>query len=182
MMRLFVGLALPPSLKDRLAPLMSGLPGAKWVSPDNLHLTLRFVGEADERDAAVLDEALSAIERPSFDLQVTGCGIFAQRRGPEAVWIGVTSTPPLVDLQAAVERAVVRAGFAPEEKRFRPHITLARLKDTPQPRLQSFVAGHNLFKDTVPIEEFVLFSSKLGSSDPIYIAETVYPLNSVTPA
>jgi len=182
MMRLFVGLALPSSLKERLAPLMAGLPGAKWVPPENLHLTLRFIGEVDERDAALLDEALSAIEKPAFDLQVAGCGIFAQRRGPEAVWIGVASTPPLVDLQAAVERAAVRAGFAPEEKRFRPHITLARLRDTPQPRLQSFVAGHNLFKETVPVSEFVLFSSKLGAGDPVYIAETTYPLDSVTPA
>jgi len=176
MMRLFVGLALPLSLKVRLAPLMAGLPGAKWVPPENLHITLRFVGEATERDAALLDEALFSIERPAFELQVSGCGIFAQRRGPEAVWIGVAATPPLVDLQAAVERAAVRAGFAPEEKRFRPHITLARLKDTPQQRLQSFVAGHNLFKDTVPVEEFTLFSSKLGAGDPVYLAEATYPL------
>lgn len=176
MMRLFVGLALPLTLKDRLAPLMAGLPGAKWVPPENLHLTLRFVGEAGERDAASLDEALFGIERPPFELQVSGCGIYAQKRGPEAVWIGVASTPPLVDLQAAVERAVVRCGFAPEEKRFRPHITLARLKDTPQPRLQSFVAGHNLFKDSVMVEEFTLFSSKLGSGDPVYSAEAAYPL------
>jgi 2'-5' RNA ligase len=90
--------------------------------------------------------------------------------------VGVAATPPLVDLQAAIERAVVRAGFAPEEKRFRPHITLARLKDTPQPRLQAFVAGHNLFKETVRVEEFSLFSSTLGSGDPVYIAEAAYPL------
>jgi len=176
MMRLFVGLALPQSLKDRLAPLMAGLPGARWVPPENLHLTLRFVGEVDEREAALLDEALVTIERSPFELQVSGCGIFAQRRGPEAVWIGVASTPPLVDLQAAIERAAVRAGLAPEEKRFRPHITLARLKDVPQPRLQAFVAGHNLFKDTVLVEEFTLFSSKLGAGDPIYVEEAVYPL------
>ncbi len=176
MMRLFVGIGLPHSLREKLEPLMSGLPGARWVPPHNLHLTLRFVGEVDEREAALLDEALSTIEKPVFDLQVSGCGIFAQRRGPEAVWIGVTSSPPLVELQAAVERAAVRAGLAPEEKRFRPHITLARLKDTPAPRLQAFVAGHNLFKDTVPVEEFALFSSTLGSGDPVYAEEASYLL------
>lgn len=176
MMRLFVGLALPLHLKVRLAPLMTGLPGARWVPPENLHLTLRFIGEVDEREAALLEEALSTIERPPFDLQVAGCGIFAHRRGPEAVWIGVASTPPLVDLQAAIERAAVRSGLAPEEKRFRPHITLAHLKDVPAPRLQAFVAGHNLFKETVTIEEFSLFSSKLGSGDPIYLEEAAYSL------
>jgi 2'-5' RNA ligase len=174
MMRLFVGLALPPSLTERLAPMMTGLPGARWVAPESLHLTLRFIGEVDEHQAAILDEALTQIKRPPFDMQVSGCGIFAQRRGPEAVWIGVTATPPLTDLQAAVERAAVRAGLAPEERRFRPHITLARLKDTPAPRLQAFVAGHNLFKETVAIDQFALFSSV--GSPPTYVMETSYPL------
>jgi 2'-5' RNA ligase len=175
MMRLFVGLALEPALTAKLAPMMCGLPGARWVPPENLHVTLRFIGEADARDAAILDEALSQIRRPAFELQIAGCGIFAQRHGPEAVWLGVASTPPLTDLHGAVERATVRAGFAPEEKRFRPHITVARLKDTPAPRLQAFVASHNLFKETVPIGEFRLFSS-VGSDPPTYVAEATYPL------
>jgi 2'-5' RNA ligase len=176
MMRLFVGIELPAEMKARLATMMTGLPGARWVEPDSLHLTLRFIGDVDERQAAILDEALSQIKRPPFELQVTGCGIFAQRRGPEAVWVGVASTPPLVDLQAAVERAAVRAGEAPEERRFRPHITLARLKDTPQPRLQSFVAGNNLFKDSARVEHFTLFSSILRESGSLYHAEAAYPL------
>jgi 2'-5' RNA ligase len=176
MIRLFVGLALPQPLKDRLTPLMAGLPGARWVPPEKLHLTLRFIGAVDEHQAAILDEALTSIQRPAFDLTVTGCGIFAQRRGPEAVWIGVASTPPLTDLQAAVERAAVRAGQAPEERRFRPHITLARLKDTPAPRLQAFVAGHNLFKDNAAIDSFALFSSSPGDGGPLYRVETTYPL------
>lgn len=176
MMRLFVGLALPTSLTDKLAPLMAGLPGARWVNPAMLHLTLRYVGEVDAHQAAILDENLSMIARPGFELQVSGCGIFAQRRGPEAVWIGVTSTPPLTELQAAVERATVRAGLAPEEKRFRPHITLAKLKDTPAPRLQAFVAGHNLFKHSVKVISFSLFSST-GGAEPVYSVETSYPLS-----
>jgi 2'-5' RNA ligase len=177
MIKLFVGLALPEGLKARLAPIMTGLPGARWVPPDNLHLTLRFIGEVDEHQAALLDAALSQIRKPPFDLQIAGCGIFAQRRGPEAVWIGVAATPPLTDLQAAIERAAVRAGLAPEERRFRPHITLARLRDTPAPRLQAFVAGHNLFKETVPIGEFALYSSQ-GGETRHYVIETSYPLES----
>jgi len=176
MMRLFVGIEMPADFQARLAPIMTGLPGARWVTPENLHLTLRFIGEVDEHDAAILDEALSQIKRPPFELQVMGCGIFAQRHGPEAVWLGVASTPPLVDLQAAIERAAVRAGNAPEEKRFRPHITLARLKDTPQPRLQSFVAGHNLLKETFPVDHFTLFSSILRQEGSAYAIETTYPL------
>jgi 2'-5' RNA ligase len=175
MTRLFVGLPLPPSLALQLQPLMTGLPGARWLAPIELHLTLRYVGAVDAQEAAILEMALCGIERPGFELTASGCGIFAQRRGPEAVWIGVTATPPLTDLQAAVERAVVRAGFAPEERRFRPHITLARLKDTPAPRLQAFVAGHNLFRQTVPVEEFALFSS-VGSPAKILV-ESRYPLS-----
>jgi 2'-5' RNA ligase len=147
------------------------------VAPENLHLTLRFIGEVDEHQAALVDAALSQIHRPPFELQISGCGIFAQRRGPEAVWLGVASTPPLTDLQAAIERAAVRAGLAPEERRFRPHITLARLRDTPAPRLQAFVAGHNLFKENVPVAEFALYSSQGGESRS-YVIEASYPLES----
>jgi len=179
MMRLFVALPMPPALTGRLTPIMNGLPGARWLEPENLHLTLRFIGECDEKQAAVLDDALLQIDRPAFDLQVQGCGIFAQRRGPEAVWIGVVATPGLTELQAAVERAAVRAGFAPEERRFRPHITLARLDHVPQPRLQAYVAGHNLFKETVRIEQFTLFSSILHPEGARYQAETSYALESI---
>jgi 2'-5' RNA ligase len=176
MMRLFVGLALPAEFAARVSQIMNGLPGARWVEPSTLHLTLRFIGEVDEHEAAILDEALSSIKRPPFELQVMGCGIFAQRHGPEAVWLGVASTPPLIDLQGAVERACVRAGHAPEERRFRPHITLARLKDTPQPRLQSFVAGNNLFKEMVPVTHFTLFSSVLRQEGAAYTPENAYLL------
>jgi len=176
MMRLFIGLALPETLTARLTAMMTGLPGARWVPPENLHLTLRFIGEQDEREAAIVDEALTQISKPPFDLSVNGVGVFAHRRGPEAVWLGVAATPPLNDLQGAVERASVRAGLAPEERRFRPHITLARLKDTPAPRLQAFVAGHNLFKETVLIDRFHLYSSVLGEGDPSYRIEATYPL------
>jgi 2'-5' RNA ligase len=178
MIRLFVGLALPPALTVSLAPLMTGLPGARWLAPENLHLTLRYIGDADEQQAASLDEALCGIDKPDFELAISGCGIFAQRRGPEAVWVGVAATPPLADLQAAIERAAVRAGLAPEERRFRPHITLARLRDTPAPRLQAFIAGHNLFKHSAPIDEFMLFSS-IGSP-PDYGIEARYPLGGKT--
>jgi 2'-5' RNA ligase len=176
MMRLFVGLGLPEALTAQLAPLMTGLPGARWVAAEDLHLTLRFIGEVDEHQAAILDESLGQIRRPAFALQVSGCGIFAQRRGPEAVWVGVGSSPALTELQAAVERAAVRAGEAPEEKRFRPHITLARLRDTPAPRLQAFVAGHNLFRATAAVDRFNLYSSSSGSG-PRYRIETSYPLD-----
>jgi 2'-5' RNA ligase len=177
MMRLFVGLSLPEQITARIAPMMTGLPGARWLPPESLHVTLRFIGDVDERDAAILDQSLTAIRRPSFDLTITGCGIFAQKRGPEAVWLGVHSSQPLLDLQGAVERAAVRAGNAPEEHRYRPHVTLARLRDTPQQRLQSFVAGHNLFKEQVGIDHFALFSSILGKEQAKYTIEATYPLD-----
>jgi 2'-5' RNA ligase len=176
MMRLFVGLAIPDPIAVRIAPMMTGLPGARWSPLENLHMTLRFIGEVDEKDAAILDQSLSTIRRPCFDLILSGCGIFAQKRGPEAVWIGAQASPKLLDLQSAVERAAVRAGNAPEERRFRPHVTLARIRDVPQPRLQSFVAGHNLFKEQVPIDHFALFSSILSDDHPKYTIEATYPL------
>jgi 2'-5' RNA ligase len=178
MKRLFVGLPLPESLTARVTPMMDGLPGARWVPADNLHVTLRPIGALDDHQIAILDEALGSIERKPFELQIGGCGIFAQRRGPEAVWLGVAATPSLVDLQAAVERAAVRAGLAPEEKRFRPHITLARIDaSVPPQKLQAFVAGHTLVKESVTVKRFTLFS-RVGLDAAQFGVEANYNLSS----
>jgi len=180
MKRLFVGLPLPESLTAKLIPMMDGLPGARWVATEDLHLTLRPIGVVDDHQVAILDEALGSIERSAIDLQVSGCGIFAQKRGPEAVWLGVLATPSLTDLQASVERAAVRAGLAPEEKRFRPHITLARVDvSVPAQKLQSFVAGHTLFKETVTIAQFALFS-QIGPDAAKFAVEATYGLERLT--
>jgi 2'-5' RNA ligase len=176
MIRLFAALAPPPDLRQTLARLGGGLPGARWTPAENLHITLRFIGEVDELVADAVHEALSCLRAPAFTVELAGLGLFQHGRGTGNLWIGVAAAPPLVHLHDKIERAVVRAGLEPERRRFHPHISLARLKDTPSVRLQAFLAGNNMVGGTFVADRFALFSSRLGHGDPVYRVETEYPL------
>lgn len=176
MIRLFVGLALPPSVKDRLAALSAGIPSARWTPPANLHITLRFIGEVDEPVGETIHDNLTFVRAPAFDLDIAGCGTFDGGRRAYTLWAGVSREPSLLHLHDKIESAVARAGVKPNGRRFQPHVTLARLKDPPLPRVQEFIAGNNLLRIPMRVASFVLFSSHLGHGDPIYTAESEYPL------
>jgi 2'-5' RNA ligase len=177
MLRLFVGLALPDGVIARLAMLCSGLPGASWVAPSNMHITLRFIGEVAESQAEEIDTLLSEITAAPLSLGLAGLGTFGEGAKARALWVGVTPSGALLHLQAKVESACVRAGLAPEGRKFTPHVTLARL-NKPQPaRLQSFIEGNNLFgAGPFAVESFTLFESRLGKGAAVYIPQIEYEL------
>lgn len=177
MLRLFVGLPLSSDIADRLDRLAAGIPNARWVDSANLHVTLRFIGEVAEGVAHDIHEALERIRAPAFAVEVGGLGAFESGRRPHTLWVGVERAPALTHLRDKVESAVVRAGLAPEPRRFAPHVTIARLKDAPARRVSEFLAGHGLFRaGTLQADRFVLFSSRLGHGGPVYTAEAEYPL------
>lgn len=172
MIRLFAGLSLPESLRRRLALLAGGLPGARWTPPENLHLTLRFIGEVDETLADDIDAALSGVRSPAFSLELGGLGTFGGGRKPHHLWLGAAHAAGLFALQEKIESALVRAGCPAEGRRFAPHVSLARLTDAPAGRLGDFIAGNNLFRAEIDVP----FSSHLGRGEPIHRAERDYPL------
>lgn len=176
MLRLFVGIEFPPELKLRLSLLCTGVPGAKWVDPGNFHLTLRFIGEITEDVAADVDEVLARIKAPRFMLQLAGTGVFGGNR-PRALWVGVERHPDLVRLRDKIEQVLVRAGLEPEQRKFAPHVTLARLRDPELDKLGHFLAAHAQFRaEPLPVEQFSLiasFSTKAGS---VYEDQADYPL------
>jgi 2'-5' RNA ligase len=176
-MRLFVAVDLPEALRERLAGMSGGLPGARWVPPDQLHLTLRFVGDVDGAVFADLQETLAEVRQEPFDLALRGAGHFPPRGAPRVVWVGFDASEELRRLHAAVERAAQAAGLEPEGRRFHPHVTLARLKDTPPRRVAEYLAAHaGLRSDPFPVRELVLYSSVLGSTGATHRPEVVYPL------
>lgn len=137
-MRSFVALEMPPEVKEHAAGLIRELKpsGAdvKWVEPHNLHLTLKFLGEVDPGTVTDIITGLdgACAGRPALSLAVTGCGAFPQARAPRVVWLGLGGeVAPLADLARAVEAALEPLGFAPEERAFKPHLTLGRVR---QPR------------------------------------------------
>lgn len=177
-MRLFVALSLPDHLRGRLCGLCSGLPGARWVAPENLHLTLRFIGEVDGRDAEDIDAALSGVRCPRFPLTLAGVGEFGDERRLRSVWVGVDACETLERLQSKVEQAVRRAGQAPEKRKFKPHVTLARFKSHPGGRLEHYFAERSLFRcEPFQVTDFTLYSSYLSHEGAIYSPEAVYPLD-----
>ena len=176
-MRLFVALSLPETLRSRLCGLCNGLPGARWVAPDNLHLTLRFIGEVDGRDAEDIDAALSGIHFPRFALTLSGVGEFGDGRRLRSVWVGVEANEMLERLQSKVEQALQRAGQPPEKRKFKPHVTLARFKSHPGGRLESYFAERSLFRcPPFEVTAFTLYSSYLAHEGAIHSPEADYPL------
>jgi 2'-5' RNA ligase len=177
MLRLFVGIGFPPELKLRLSLLCTGLPGAKWVDPDNFHLTLRFIGETGEDVAADIDAALSRLKARRFTVQLAGIGLFASGERPRTLWVGVERHPELAGLRDKVEQALIRTGLPPEPRKFAPHVTLARLNNPPRERLHDFLAAHALFRaDPLPVEGFSLVASFPTKAGSIYEDQAEYPL------
>src|SRR5256885_11099899 len=125
MLRLFVGIEFPPELKLHLSLLEPGIPGAKWVDPGNLHLTLRFIGAVDEGVAADIDEALSLPRAPRFTLQLAGTGVFGGNR-PHALWVAAERDPGLVGLPDKLDQALIPLGLQPPGRQIVPPFTLAR--------------------------------------------------------
>jgi 2'-5' RNA ligase len=176
-MRLFVGLNLPWALRQRLSMLASGLAGARWVPPENYHITLRFIGETPSHRAEDIDSALACLRARGFALTLAGIGTFQRGGRTTALWAGVERSPPLELLQAKVETALQRAGLEPERRRFVPHVCLARLDNVPEAKLAAFVQAHNLFRaEPVTVDHFTLFSSRLGKEQSVYTAEVEYEL------
>jgi 2'-5' RNA ligase len=176
-MRLFVGLDLPWELRQRLAGLGGGIPGARWVPEANFHLTLRFIGEVAAFEAEEIDHALAALRARPFALTLAGMGTFIKGGRDTQIWAGIARNPALDRLHSKVEQAVQRAGMAPERRRFIPHVTLARLDNAVPAKVAAFVQTHNLFRaEDIAVERFCLFSSRLGKEASVYTAEVAYPL------
>ncbi len=173
MLRLFVGIPLPPEQKLGLSLIASGLPGAKWVDPGNYHLTLRFIGEVGESVASDVDAALAGIRAKQFSLTLAGVGHF----GTRVLWAGIEKNDDLMRLQAKVETALIRAGLEPEGRRYAPHVNLARLNAAPNPKLTAYLAAHALFRaESFAVDRFALVASYLTKAGPIYEDQAEYEL------
>ncbi len=178
-MRLFIALEVPERHRIALSALQRPLGGPRWVASDNLHLTLRFIGDADDELGEDLDGALATIAGPGFVVRIQGAGTFGNGRRVRTLWAGVVASPSLTGLQAKVERAAQRAGCVPEPRKFAPHITLARAANGRRggfgPQLDAFLAA-NAGLDLPPFEvtSFALFSSVLTRDGPHYAVEARY--------
>ena len=177
MIRLFAAFAVPEDVRLRLSGLRGQIPGARWVQPENMHVTLRFVGEVDNHVADDVHDALERVAGAPPEIRVRGVGHFDSRSRVRALWAGVARTDALAAFQARVEAACVRAGLPAETRRFHPHITLARCRDTRVERITPFLEEHaGLDVPAFTPDAFTLYSSALGRAGPVYTPEVEYPL------
>jgi 2'-5' RNA ligase len=162
LMRLFIAIELPDDLKTALSRLRVDVPGARWVPPEQLHLTLAFLGEVEEKTAGELSERLALIHTPQFQLFFSGTGCFPNRRRPRVLWAGLEPNPRLMRLAAGVHGAVLACGIPQEERPFSPHITLARLKFPAAREVDTFLKMPQKLKlPPFPVREVILFQSLL---------------------
>ena len=177
MIRLFTAIEIPESVRLRLSLLQGGVPSARWIPPENLHLTLRFIGDIDETTAADIDAVLANLRSPAFELTLKGVGEFGGR-DPHALWAGVAPNPDLLHLVAKIERALQRAGLAAETRKYAPHVTLARLRDAPLPKVLEFITANNLFNSgPFAAKSYTLFSSHQTAKGSLYRPERRYELD-----
>lgn len=174
MIRLFAALELPPPVRDALLAVMGGVSGAHWQRDDQLHLTLRFIGEVDCHTAADISAALSRVNVLPFTLTLDGIGSFDRRGRVDALWVGVAPRASVAELAKRIDAALARVGLPPETRAFVPHITVARLGRSagsiaafpvaPVPALPFQVRG------------FALWESRLGADGSSYEIIERYPV------
>lgn len=176
MPRLFTAVEIPTEMAARLTMLRSGLPGARWLDPENFHVTLRFVGDVDGPTADAFADALAAIQADAFDLRLDGLGAFGGGK-PRTLFAAVAPSEPLHALQRANERAARQAGLPPEPRNFTPHLTLARMRSVRPQAVASYLEQQGGFRsEPVGVTRFVLMSSRDSVGGGPYVVEDAFLL------
>jgi RNA 2',3'-cyclic 3'-phosphodiesterase len=171
--RLFVSIELPHSITQRLAELDPHLRDVRWLAPEQMHLTLGFLGDVSEELDQALRKNLRAIAWKAFFLPICGLGTFPGKGRPNILWIGVgTGHPHLFQLHKRVQEAVIRTGLEPDLRSFHPHITLARCRDISAESIRPFLHSHSAFDaGMIHVESFCLNSSALTPAGSVYTRE-----------
>ena len=176
-LRLFIALDLPSAIQASLCNMACEIKGVRPVPRDQLHLTLKFIGDVEKKALISLKEALMPVRSPAFHLNLLGVGYFPPRGTPRIVWAGISPQRELLMLQSSIEQTLGNLGYAKEERPFSPHITLARLKLFHNDSLKSFLARHRDFRaEPCLIESFNLYSSNLTNTGAIHNLEAAFPL------
>jgi 2'-5' RNA ligase len=176
MPRLFTGLEIPADLGQSLSLLRGGLPGARWIDPENYHLTLRFIGDVDDDTAQEIAWLLGKVRRKDFELRLDGLSSFGGKK-PRAVVATASPSPSVMELQAEHERLMQRVGLEPEGRKYTPHVTLARLRDSSSFEVADYLSMHGAFRSPpFTVSRFVLFSARASVGGGPYVVEAAYPL------
>lgn len=171
-MRLFIALDPPDSVRNQIIPLLDQVTGGKTLPPHQLHLTLRFIGETATEQFQDIKEALIGLRPKTFKIKFQGVGCFPSEKRPKVLWVGVPTSPPLLQLKGEIDKSLLTVGIEEEGRPFHPHLTLARFK-TGKPHILGEFLGKNLAFQTDPfdVNAFHLYSSTLTPKGAIHNRE-----------
>jgi RNA 2',3'-cyclic 3'-phosphodiesterase len=176
MPRLFTALEIPRDAALSLSLLRGGLVGARWIDVENYHITLRFIGDIEGHLADEIANKLDRVQRPSFQLKLAGVGAFGSKK-PHSIFAGVDATPELNALQGEIDRICQRLGVPSDPRKFTPHVTLARLRNTSPIDVAHYLSARGNFSATpFKVSRFVLMSSRDSVGGGPYVIEEAWPL------
>lgn len=176
MPRLFTAIELPDDVRTELHRLHLPLPGARWIKPEDYHLTLRFAGDIDNRQAREFADNIAAIDADVFELRLSGLGAFGGN-DPSSVFAEVAPSPALETLAKAHEKAARQAGLAPDKRAFKPHVTLARLRNSNAEAVARYLTRFSGYRsEPFFVSHVALMSSKPGVGGGPYGIEEIFPL------
>ena len=176
MPRLFTAICLPADISAQLARFRTPLPGARWVEPENYHLTLRFLGDVQNQVAREFADALSYIDSDGFEMSLKGFGVFGGQ-DPKVLWAGIEAPPQLEMLYRAHEYAARTVGLKPDRQKFKPHITIARFRRTRDEAVSRFLQRHaTSVSGSIYVDRFQLLSSKPYTGGGPYVIEQEFAL------
>ena len=199
-MRIFVGIDLDSQVQTQIERFIDGIqglaPDARWMRPESLHITLKFIGEQTPAQVETIARTLRGVKASAFDLHVSGYGFFPTAKAPRVFWIGVSPVPELAALAASIDAATSEAGVPLEERAYNPHLTLARggagrrsgspqLRpgDTPNPIFGTLQKRLAAIKGpafgTMTAHEFILYQSQLSPAGSKYTRLETFPLSSL---
>ncbi|OEY65977.1 RNA 2',3'-cyclic phosphodiesterase [Marinobacter sp. X15-166B] len=168
MRKLFFGVEIPAPIKSRLLKVRAEVPGARWQTFAQMHLTLLFLGNVEDERVLAVREAACRISLTAFELQVAGLGCFGRPCAPRILWAGVQPAAPVASLHSALKSEMAQLGFTPESRAFRPHITLSRFKHRPG-SIESLLAEYEgAAFGAFRVERFVLFESVQRAGGSVY--------------
>jgi RNA 2',3'-cyclic 3'-phosphodiesterase len=196
-MRIFIGIDLDEEVRARISRFLEGVQGfaplARWMRPESLHVTLKFIGEQPEGRVNTIAERLGSIEGSAFDIRLSGYGFFPTTKAPRVFWIGIEAGPQLADLAASIDKTTAELGVPREDRPYSPHLTLARAgggSRSGSPKWQKGDVPNAAFAvldkrlasmgeldfGTMSAHEFILYQSQLSPGGSKYTKLQCFPL------
>jgi RNA 2',3'-cyclic 3'-phosphodiesterase len=194
-MRIFIGIDLAPDVRSRIERFIEGVqafaPEARWMRPESLHITLKFIGEQQPQQIAAITDRLRRIEGRAMQIHVHGYGFFPNAKSARVFWIGIHADPELTQLAKRIDEAAAELGVTPEERPYSPHLTLARAggrsgspkwrkSDSPNSVFAALEKRLAAMKEidfgTMKAHEFILYQSQLSRGGSKYTQLQHFPL------